>query len=116
MLIPADPLKRPSERSRLDDVAAWIDQWAKPVVAENAALAQAMGRVLASSVEAALCLPPFDRAGADGFAVRADATVGASAYNPLSFRLEPRLEPASVSVPAGGAAAVWSGDPLPAGA
>ena len=57
-------------------------------------------------------LPPFDRAAADGFALRADETVGASAYNPLPFR----LGPASAGVAPGGAVAVESGDPLPAGA
>jgi molybdopterin molybdotransferase len=91
---------------------AWIDGWAAAVAPEDVPLAHAAGRVLARGVEAALDLPPFDRAAADGFALRADETVGASAYNPLPFR----LGPGSVDVAVGGAAAVESGDPLPAGA
>jgi len=79
MSIPTDRLQRPSERAPLNDVVAWIDGWAAPVAAEDVALGQAAGRVLARSVDAALDLPPFDRAAADGFAVRADETVGASA-------------------------------------
>ncbi|MFZ1104116.1 MAG: molybdopterin-binding protein [Hyphomicrobiaceae bacterium] len=112
MLTPADRLQRPSERARLNDVVAWIDGWAAPVAAEDVLLAHAVGRVLARSVEAPLDLPPFDRAAADGFALRADETVGASAYNPLPFR----LGPASAGVAPGVAVAVASGDPLPAGA
>jgi molybdopterin molybdotransferase len=112
MLTSADRLQRPSERARLNDVVAWIDGWARPVAAEDVGLAHAAGRVLARSVAAPLDLPPFDRAAADGFALRADETVGAGAYNPLPFR----LGPASAGVAAGVAVAVASGDPLPAGA
>jgi molybdopterin molybdotransferase len=112
MLTAADRSPRPSERARLDDVDAWIDGWAAPAAAEDVALANAVGRVLAGSALAPLDLPPFDRAAADGFALRADETVGASAYNPLSFR----LGPASAGVAPGGAVAVASGEPLPAGA
>jgi molybdopterin molybdotransferase len=112
MLTSADRLQRPSERARLNDVVAWIDGWAAPVAAEDVLLAHAVGRVLARSVEAPLDLPPFDRAAADGFALRADETVGASAYNPLPFR----LGPVSAGVAPGVAVAVASGDPLPADA
>ena len=112
MLTPVDQLHRPFERARLNDVAAWIDGWAAAVAAEEASLVNAMGRVLALSVEAPLDLPPCDRVAVDGFALRADETVGASAYNPLPFR----LGPASAGVAPGGAVAVASGDPLPAGA
>jgi molybdopterin molybdotransferase len=112
MLTSADHPKLPSGRARLNDVRAWIDGWAAPVAGEAIALANAAGRVLAGSVEAPLDLPPFDRAAADGFALRADETVGASAYNPLSFK----LGPASGGVAPGRAVAVAAGDPLPAGA
>jgi molybdopterin molybdotransferase len=112
MLTSADRVQRPSERARLNDVVAWIDGWAATAAAEDVALDHALGRVLARSVEAPLDLPPFDRAAADGFAVRADETVGASAYNPLPFR----LGPASAGVAPGVAVAVASGDRLPAGA
>jgi molybdopterin molybdotransferase len=112
MLTSADRLQRPGERARLSDVVAWIDGWAAPLAAEDVVLAHAAGRVLARSVEAPHDLPPFDRAAADGFALRADETVGASAYNPLPFR----LGPASAGVAPGVAVAVASGDPLPADA
>lgn len=108
MLNTADRPQSPHGRARLDDVIAWIDGWAAPVAAEDVALAHAAGRVLACSIAATADLPPFDQAAADGFALRADETVGASAYNPLPFRLRPGG--------VGGAAAVERGDPLPVGA
>jgi molybdopterin molybdotransferase len=112
MTTTSDRLHDPSERARLADVFAWIDGWAAPLGAVDIALAAAAGRVLARDVEAPLDLPPFHRAAADGFALRADETVGASAYNPLPFR----LVSASAGVASGGAVVVASGDPLPGGA
>jgi molybdopterin molybdotransferase len=111
-MLKAAPLQGPSERARLDRVTAWIDAWAAPLAAERVSLADAAGRVAAADVRAELDLPPFDRAAADGFALHADETVGASAYNPLPFR----LQPASAGVGAGFTVEVQSGAPLPAGA
>jgi molybdopterin molybdotransferase len=111
-MLTTDRLQRPCGRVRLNDAIAWIDGWAAPVAVEDIALAKAAGRVLARSVEAPVDLPPFDRAAADGFAIRAEETVGASTYNPLPFR----PGSASAALAPGRAAPVASGDPLPAGA
>jgi molybdopterin molybdotransferase len=102
----------PSRRARLDEVAAWIDACTAALGAEEVPLARAAGRAFARDVAAAADLPACDRAAADGFALNADETVGASAYNPLPFRL---VETAA-GVAAGCAVRVESGDPLPAGA
>jgi molybdopterin molybdotransferase len=99
-------------RARLGDVAAWIDAWAVPTAPEDVPLGEAMGRIVAADVTAAMSLPSFDRAAADGFALIAEETVGAGIYNPLPFR----LVAAAAGVEAGCAAAVQCGDPLPAGA
>jgi molybdopterin molybdotransferase len=112
MLITTDRPQGSSRRASLDQATAWIDAWATPLGHEAVPLAHAAGRVAAADLCTALHLPPFDRAAADGFALRADETVGASAYNPLPFR----LAPASAGVSAGCAVEVQSGDPLPAGA
>jgi molybdopterin molybdotransferase len=93
-------------------VAAWIDGCTATLGAKEVPLAQAAGRVLARDVAAAADLPPCDRAAADGFALNADETVGASAYNPLPFQ----LVEAAAGVAPGCAVQVESGDPLPAGA
>jgi molybdopterin molybdotransferase len=112
MLTAAGQLQSASGRACLGDVTAWIDTWAVPVGLEDVRPVEAVGRVLAGDVAAPIDLPPFDRAAADGFALVADETVGAGAYNPLPFR----LVPAPAGVQAGHAVAVECGDPLPAGA
>ncbi len=48
-----------------------------PLAAETVGITQALGRVLASDLAAATDVPAFDRAGVDGFAVRAADTIGA---------------------------------------
>jgi molybdopterin molybdotransferase len=110
MLIAAPRIQ--AQRHSVDDVCAWIDRCAAPLEPEDVPLRHAAGRIVARNVEAALDLPPFDRAAADGFALRAEETVGASAYNPLPFRLQPAL----ATVPEGVAVEMRSGDPLPTGA
>src|SRR5262245_5860071 len=96
----------------LGEVAAWIDAWAAPMAPDEVSLDEVAGRVLAADVTAPTDLPAFDRAAGDGFALRADETVGASGYNPLPFR----LAEAAGGVAPHRAVAVESGDPLPAGA
>ena len=59
----------------------------QPLGAEAVPLAQALGRVLACAVVADVDAPGFDRASVDGFAVRADDTVGASERSPKILAL-----------------------------
>lgn len=63
-------------RAILDTTGAPIDR------TETIALADANGRVLASDVIASRDVPPFSRAGMDGYAVRARDTQGASRAHP----------------------------------
>ncbi|HEX4556726.1 MAG TPA: molybdopterin biosynthesis protein [Xanthobacteraceae bacterium] len=58
-----------------------------PLGPETVALAQSLGRVLAADVVAPIDVPPFDRSGVDGFAVRAADTAGASDRAPRRLRL-----------------------------
>src|SRR3954453_18845502 len=55
--------------------------------AEQVPLAEALGRVLAADVVAEIDVPAFDRSNVDGFAVRAEATYGASEEAPRRLRL-----------------------------
>src|SRR5258708_31540006 len=57
----------------------------RPLGAETVPLSQALGRVLARAVIADVDVPGFDRASVDGFAVRADDTVGASERTPKAL-------------------------------
>jgi molybdopterin molybdotransferase len=105
-------------RTRVADAIAWIDARLAALGGEEVRLEDAAGRVLIEDVQAPLDLPPFDRAAVDGFAVRADETVGASTYNPLRFRLARHAGDVdeAVELPAGGAARLEAGDRLPRGA
>jgi len=103
---------REFKRASFAEVLAWIDRHVIRLPAEHVPVAEAAGRVLAEEVRAAIDLPPVDRAAADGFALRADETVGASGYNPLPFSLVSDPD----ELPSGSAARIASGEPLPRGA
>jgi len=89
------------------DAIAWIDRaFAGHLGPERLPVAEAFGRVLASAVEAETAAPPFDRSVADGYAVDAEATIGASIYNPLTFRIGgsgPPILPSATAVACGSA-------------
>ncbi len=71
----------------LDVATAWVDAAILPLGGEDAPISEAWTRVLAADIRAAGPIPPADRAALDGFAVRADECLGASAYNPLELPL-----------------------------
>ncbi|ROR94845.1 molybdopterin molybdochelatase [Sinobacterium caligoides] len=86
-----------------------------PLVTEavTVKLADAVGRVLAEDVVAAVSVPPFDNSAMDGYAVRAgDLAAGAS------VRVTQRISAGSVGVEvvAGEAARIFTGAAMPAGA
>jgi molybdopterin molybdotransferase len=71
----------------LDEARALIDAAARPITrTERVPLADANGRVVARDVIAAVDVPPFSRAGMDGYAVRAEDTFGASRQEPKTLR------------------------------
>jgi molybdopterin molybdotransferase/putative molybdopterin biosynthesis protein len=91
-----------------------------PLGAERVSLAEALTRVLADDVIAAVDAPPFDRSNVDGFALRAVDAVGAGDAMPKRLILNaevvacghaPRLEVAS-----GTATAIATGGVMPRGA
>jgi len=91
-----------------------------PVPAETVALAQALGRVLGVDVVAPIDVPPFDRSGVDGFAVRAADTVGASDRTPKRLRLNAEViacgHAPAVQVGPGTATTIATGGAIPRGA
>ncbi len=96
----------------------WAALAPAPLPAEEVALEDAHGRVLAAPVAAALDLPPFDRAVVDGYALRAQDTFGGGT---VTLRLAgPPLaagaDPAGRAVGPGEALEVATGAALPAGA
>ena len=86
---------------------------------ERVALADANDRVLAETITAAADVPPFDRAAMDGFAVRAEDTLGATAETPRTLRLVDTIytgQAPSHAVDTGECAEIATGAPLPSGA
>src|SRR5215469_8204587 len=91
-----------------------------PLGAETVTLSQALGRVLALPVVADVDVPGFDRSNVDGFAVRADDTVGASERVPRTLALNGEiLTPGTVpelTVAPGTATLITTGGMVPRGA
>ncbi len=103
-----DPTSRPrvrgfAARAGLEQAWAWIDARSPARGIETVAPWEAVGRHAGSDVAAGSDLPPADRVAADGFAVRAADTVGASDYNPIPLGLSGPLLPVSAgdAVPPG---------------
>jgi putative molybdopterin biosynthesis protein len=92
----------------------------RPLPAEEVALADALGRVLAGDVVAPLDVPGFDRSNVDGFAVRAEDTFGASEDEPRTLRLSAEVLATGVeprrAVEPGTATAIATGAIVPRGA
>lgn len=87
--------------------------------AEERALSDAVGAVLAQDIRASHDVPPFANSAMDGFAVRACDTVGASPGLPVELRLTDTIPAGAWSehrVEAGATAKIMTGAPLPPGA
>jgi putative molybdopterin biosynthesis protein len=92
----------------------------RPLEAEEVALAEALGRVLAADAVAPLDVPGFDRSNVDGFAVHAEDTFGVSEEEPRALRLNaeslaPGVMPQEAVRP-GTATAIATGAVVPRGA
>ena len=86
---------------------------------ERVPLVDANGRVAAADVRSTRDVPPFSRAGMDGFAVRAEDTFGANRYEPRALRVIDKVYTGQVPakpVEAGTAIEIATGAPMPQGA
>jgi len=80
---------------------------------------KASNRILAKDVVANMSVPPFDRAAMDGYAVRADETIGASSLKPRKLKLTEVLHAGASTNRAldkGECIQVATGSPIPEGA
>jgi len=80
----------------------------------NVPLAEALNRVANETIVARESLPRFDRSAVDGYAVKAEDTLGASQFKPLLFKLSNKdeIEPSGPR----NTLQVWTGNPIPKGA
>ncbi len=81
---------------------------------ECIAAADALGRVLAQDIVAAIAVPPWDNSAMDGYAVRADDVADV----PATLRVSQRITAGTSGDPLqkGTAARIFTGAPLPSGA
>lgn len=104
-----------SVRTALDLILADIH----PLGTERVALPQALGRVLADSVQASRDVPPFRNAAMDGYAVRAADTAAARRDAPVALRVLETVGAGTVpgqQVTGGTAIKIMTGSPMPEGA
>lgn len=98
----------------------WDAMRPTPLGTEEVRLADALGRVLAEDVFAAVDVPGFDRSNVDGFALRAEEALGATEEAPRGFRLNGEVLATGVvprgAVAPGTATAIATGGMLPRGA
>jgi putative molybdopterin biosynthesis protein len=91
-----------------------------PLAGEDVALAEALNRVLAEDVVAAVDAPPFDRSNVDGFALRAADSAGASDVAPKRLMLNAEViacgHAPGIEVAPGTTTAIATGGVLPRGA
>ena len=104
----------------LDEARALIAEVGTPISrTERLSLVHANGRVLAHDVVSHHDVPPFARAGMDGYAVVAADTFGASRYEPKTLRVVEKIYTGQVPtrhVQQGEAAEIATGAPMPEGA
>jgi len=112
---------RPIQKTiALTEARAIIERTVVPIQrTERVPLAQANGRVLAHDVVATSDVPPFSRAGMDGYAVRAEDTTGASREVPRTLRCVDQVFTGQMptrAVVAGTCSEIATGAPMPDGA
>ncbi len=106
-------------RISLEEALERIRRTLGPLPAENSALKNALGLITAAPVTAPMDQPPFPRSPYDGYALRAEDSLGASAENPVLLRVVGQSfagRPARVAVGKNEAVRIMTGAVIPAGA
>ncbi len=99
--------------TNIDDALSIFLRKLKPkrLEPEQAQISMGLGRVTAEDVVAENDLPPFDRSAVDGYAVRAQDTLGASQFKPRMVRVIKNEK-----IDEKEAREIWTGNPLSGGA
>jgi molybdopterin molybdotransferase len=108
-----------ARRHTVQAALSWLDAQLYQLDSETVPLQTASGRVLATAIVSDIDVPGFDRATMDGYAVIADTTEGATAYNQIALTVIGDALPGSPfqrTVSRGEAVRIMTGAPMPAGA
>ena len=113
-------MKPIKETIPLDEARQLIADACPPIErTERVRIVDANGRAAAAEVASTRDVPPFSRAGMDGFAVRAEDTFGASRYEPKTLRVIEKVYTGQVptrAIEPGTAVEIATGAPMPQGA
>jgi molybdopterin molybdotransferase len=111
-----------ARRTTVENALLWLDSvlptWSE-LATEAVDLSVAASRVLAAELTSTINMPSFVRSMMDGFALRAEETYGASAYNPIALRIVGTCLPGEAftgRIGPGEAVRIMTGAPLPDGA
>ncbi len=107
-----------SRRHTVEQALAWLDAQLHQLASEDVPLREAAGRVLSTPVISTIDVPGFDRATMDGYAVVADSTEGATAYNRVALKVVGDALPGSPfarTLAFGEAVRIMTGAPMPSG-
>jgi len=108
-----------ARRTTVEQTLAWIDRETRPCNPQRISIDAAHQRVLATDIVSAVDVPGFDRAMMDGYAMRAEDTVGATPYNRLPLMVIGQALPGEAftqPVLSGQTVRIMTGAPLPPGA
>lgn len=109
-----------TETIALDDALGLLLDAARPIErTETISIRESDGRVIAEPAVSRIDVPPFDRAAMDGYAVIAEDTFGAGAYDPKTLRCIEKVYTGSVPtrrVSHGECIEIATGAPMPDGA
>ena len=103
----------------VDEALERILKHFEPLELEEVEILEALDRVLAEDVYSDMDIPPFANSAMDGYAVRADDTVGASREHPVTLRVVADVAAGyttEVKVAPGTTIRIMTGAPLPEGA
>ncbi|GAB4137544.1 MAG: molybdopterin molybdotransferase MoeA [Planctomycetaceae bacterium] len=105
-----------TNRARVEAAWEWIDAHATLRQPETVPLESLSGRVLSEEIVSDMNVPAFDRSAMDGYALIGSETVGASDYNPLTFKIIGEALPGNPftgTVESKTAVRVMTGAPMP---
>ena len=107
------------KRTPINTLFSLIKNHSHLLPAEDIPTVEASSRILAEDIISPANVPDFDRSAMDGYALNAEATFGATSYNPLMFKVVGQVTPGEsykgVLNP-GEAISIMTGAPVPRGA
>ena len=107
------------KRTPVNTLLSLVKKHSHLLPAEDIPTFEASGRILAAEMLSPVNVPDFDRSAMDGYALIAEATFGATSYNPLMFKVVGQVTPGEsykgVLKP-GEAISIMTGAPVPSGA